>query len=254
MFLEWWILLVGVLMLVAFSIIYLLEWKHPRLKLPHVDHSLKLYFKGCGYVLVNLFTAWLMASYLFFVSKYVTGVFSLITDNFWLQFLMSFLFMDLIMYWWHRINHIVYPLWKFHELHHEEKELNIYSTFHFHHKEIFISTGWKTILFPLIGIRPESLIIYEAVFFSVILFHHSNFKLGFIWDKIVGSIIVTPGLHHIHHSVNITESNSNYGSVFSFWDRLFGSITLYRKQQITYGVDPAYEVPENHGKLGTEEE
>ncbi len=237
LYLHSWMFVPIVFMVVAYSIIYLIEWKHPRLSLPHVHHSITNWLKGIGYIISNFVMAIVMASWLQFCAEHMSGLFMFGNVPYWLRFAFSFLFLDIVIYFWHRINHVYYPLWKLHEFHHEEKELNIFSTFHFHPKEVIISTAWRLILLPLMGILPESLIIYEAIFFTVILFHHSNFKMAYPWDKIAGAIIVTPGLHHIHHSVIKQESNSNYGSVFSFWDRLFGTVTAYKKQRIVYGVD-----------------
>ena len=232
-----WIPLFAVVMLLGYSIIYFIEWKHPRLKQIHHPHSINEWLKGCINIGITIFTGWLFASWLFFVSFYFKGIFGFITDNIWLQRLYSFLFLDLIVYAWHRINHIYPSLWKYHVFHHEEKELNVFSTFHFHPKEILISTIWRAILLPLMGIDPAALLLYNAVFFAVILFHHSNYKISYRWDKILQHIIVSPGLHHLHHSVKMIESNSNYGSVFSFWDKVFGSFTKYHQQKIEYGID-----------------
>lgn len=236
MFLHWWVLIVAAALFTAFSIIYILEWRHPRYMMPHIHHSWKSWFMGSAYIAGNVFVSWLMASYLVFASTYVTGLLSYFTANIWLQFILSFLIIDILMYWWHRINHLVPMLWKYHEMHHEDKELNILSAFNFHPKEIGISTIWKIIIFPLLGIHPAALIIYDAVFLAVILFHHSNFKLNFLPDKFSGKLIITPGQHHIHHSVKLQESNSNYGSVFSLWDRIFRSHTVYTQQPVIYGV------------------
>ena len=236
MYFQWWIILLGALMIAGYSAIYFLEWKHPLYKLAHINHSYTLWLKGIVNIVASVVTAWLMAAYLVFVSSYFSGLFAIATTNIWVQRIASFLFLDAIMYWWHRINHTFPALWKFHELHHEEKELNVYSTFHFHPKELAISTGWRIILFPLMGINPAALLMYEAVFFTIILFHHSNFRLSYFWDKLFSTVIVTPGLHHLHHSVKIEESNSNYGSVFSFWDRIFRSRTIFTTQPVKYGL------------------
>ena len=237
MYYSWLLPVFGVTMLLSYSIIYFVEWKHPRYRLVLSTHSAKQWLHGCANILVSVFTGWLFASWLFFAAKHFSGIFGWLTQNFWLQGFYSFLFLDFIIYTWHRINHIFPLLWKYHELHHREKELNVFSTFHFHPKEIMISTAWRFILLPLMGIAPAALLIYNMVFFSVILFHHSNIKIPYKWDKLLGNIIVTPGLHHLHHSVKINESNSNYGSVFSFWDKIFGSITFYRQQQMKFGIE-----------------
>ncbi len=195
------------------------------------------WFKGCVTITGSIITGWLFASYLFFISHYFTGFFGWVTQNIWLQRLFSFLFLDGIMYAWHRINHLVPSLWKYHELHHREEELNVFSTFHFHPKEIMISTAWRCLLLPLMGIEPAAMLTYNLLFFTVILFHHSNVNISYRWDKFLQLFIVSPGLHHVHHSVIMQESNSNFGSLFSFWDRIFGSHTTYKNQKIKYGAN-----------------
>ncbi len=226
----------GVAMIMFFSVIYFLEWRHPKLKLHNVPHSYLHWSQGIGFVLVNVISSYVMATYLLNLSPYFKGVIGFINLPYWVKFMLSFFFLDLMIYAWHRLNHVSEKLWKAHELHHKETELNIFSTFHFAPAEIMLSTVWKSILYPAVGILPEAFFIYNAVFFSVILFHHSNFKMSFFWEKIISAVIITPGLHHLHHSVIIRESNSNYGSVFSFWDKIFRTDTKYREQEIKYGV------------------
>ena len=231
-----WIWIPGASMLTLYTIIYLLEWKHPRLQLNHIHHSKLHWLQGIGFVLLNIGSSYVMATYLQNISTYFTGVIGFLNIPYWAKFIISFLLLDVLIYTWHRLNHIFPGLWKAHELHHQEKELNIFSTFHFAPQEILYSTVWKSIIYPALGILPEAFFLYNAVFFLVILFHHSNYKMSHVWDKIVSAIIVTPGLHHLHHSVILKESNSNYGSVFSFWDRIFQSMTRYEQQIIKYGV------------------
>ncbi len=236
LYLHNWVIYVGAAMLALYCVFYFMEWKHPKYRQLHVTHSYTCLAKGSINIFLSIGTAWLMASYLQFVGTYFTGLLPLATSNVYVQAVSSILLIDMIMYFWHRINHIFPSLWKFHAFHHAEKELNIFSTFHFHPIELTISTLWKIIVFPLLGILPAGIIINEAIFFMVILFHHSNVKLNFGLDKILGKIIVTPGIHHIHHSVKIEEANSNYGSIFSFWDKLFRSHTPYTDQPIKFGL------------------
>lgn len=236
MYYSWIVPVFGFVMLLNFSIIYFLEWQHPKFKQVNSSHSLKQWLRGCVNIFTTIITGWLFASYLFYIEQFFPGLFGWLTTNKWLKAFYSILFLDFIVYAWHRINHIYPGLWKYHVLHHEEKELNVFSTFHFHPKEIFISTVWRLVLLPIVGVTPAALLTYNALFFAVILFHHSNIKIPFKWDKILQYIIVTPGLHHVHHSVKLEESNSNYGSVFSFWDKIFKSFTLYKQQPIKYGV------------------
>lgn len=237
MYTHWWIFVLGAVILLSYSVVYLLEWKHPNyLQYGHV-HSASKYRQGLMKLSFSLLTGWLFASYLFGVSKLFPGLLYLLFPRmFIIRFLMGFALLDLTMYAWHRINHVYSPLWNYHRLHHEEKQLNVFSTFQFHPKEILLSTAWRLILLPLLGIEPAALLWYHTIFFSVILFHHSNIRLSRSFDILVASLIVSPDMHHVHHSVNIDESNSNYGSVFSFWDRIFRSHKTAKIRPITFGV------------------
>ena len=238
MYLHWWIFLLGAGILISYSLVYLTEWKHPKYRQVGQVHTTKHYLQGLMKMSFSLITGWLFSSYLFALSHRIPGAFQIIfPGRFLIRFTGSFILIDLLMYGWHRINHVFSKLWKFHRLHHEEKQLNVFSTFNFHPKEILLSTGWRLILLPLLGIEPSALLFYNLAFFSVILFHHSNVRLKYSTDKLVEAMLVSPDMHHVHHSVIIEESNSNYGSVFSLWDRLFGTHRHAEKRPIIFGVE-----------------
>ena len=133
----------------------------------------------------------------------------------------SFLILDLYMYFWHRSMHIIPLAWRFHRVHHTDRSMNVSTAYRFHPIEIISSSIPKLILIWWLGISSNFVLIYELVFTVIIALHHSNLAIPASIDRGLAYIIVTPNYHRIHHSQLVTETNSNYGSVFTWWDRIF---------------------------------
>jgi sterol desaturase/sphingolipid hydroxylase (fatty acid hydroxylase superfamily) len=137
--------------------------------------------------------------------------------------ILSFLIIDLYMYFWHRSMHRLPLAWKFHQLHHTDRSMNVSTAYRFHPIEIISSSIPKLLLIWSLGISSNFVSIYELVFTVVVALHHSNLAIPGVIDRLLSLVIVTPNLHRIHHSQVVAETNSNYGSVLSWWDRIFGT-------------------------------
>ena len=135
--------------------------------------------------------------------------------------ILSFLMLDLYMYFWHRSMHQLPLAWRFHRLHHTDRSMNVSTAYRFHPIEIISSSIPKLILIWLLGISGDYVLIYELVFTVVVALHHSNLAISESIDRLLALVIITPNLHRIHHSQVVTETNSNYGSVLSWWDKVF---------------------------------
>ena len=137
-----------------------------------------------------------------------------------LKSIFAFVLFDLWMYLWHVANHNLPFFWRFHRIHHTDLEMDVTTALRFHTGEIFLSSLVRLIIIPLIGMDLTHLFIYELCLQPVILFHHSNIALPEKWDRMMRAIFVTPNMHRVHHSQVNTETNSNYSSIFSPWDRI----------------------------------
>ncbi|MDW3095348.1 MAG: sterol desaturase family protein [Gammaproteobacteria bacterium] len=142
------------------------------------------------------------------------------------SFLLAILLIDLWQYIWHRLNHQIPWLWKFHQVHHADKDMDASTGLRFHPVEIIYSNLIRTCIIPLVGLQIDHLLAYEILLLPIILFHHSNIRINELTDKILRLFIVTPHIHRLHHSDIQRETDSNYASVFSIWDRLFNSYTM----------------------------
>lgn len=165
---------------------------------------------------------------------------------FWLQLLGGFLLMDLSFYHWHRLNHLRPLLWRFHNIHHVDPDLDVTTSFRFHFGEVLYSTAFRVLQVGLLGIAPITYLVYELLFNLATMFHHSNLRLPVEWERRLNRILVTPRMHGIHHSAVGPETNSNYSVIFSWWDRLHRSIRLnVPQQQVVIGV-PGYLLPQDN--------
>jgi len=135
-------------------------------------------------------------------------------------FALGFVLFDMWQYLWHRLNHRVPLLWRFHAVHHADRELSASSGLRFHTGEIVLSSCVRLAVLPLLGMTVAQVLLYEAVLLPVILFHHGNVGVPARADRWLRWLIVTPWMHWVHHSDYQPETDSNFSSVFSFWDRI----------------------------------
>jgi sterol desaturase/sphingolipid hydroxylase (fatty acid hydroxylase superfamily) len=163
------------------------------------------------------------------------------------QFIIAFLLMDLSFYWWHKLNHRIPFLWRFHNVHHIDPDLDVSSGFRFHFGEVAMSAAFRVVQVALIGISLPAFVAYELVFQANTVFHHSNVRLPIRFERWLNKVLVTPRMHGIHHSQVEGETNSNYSVVFPWWDRFHRTLGLNVPQaEIVIGV-PAYASPaDNH--------
>lgn len=152
-------------------------------------------------------------------------------------YLAAFLLFDGWMYLWHRANHQFSFLWRFHRVHHSDPAMDVTTAIRFHPGELLISTALRLAVIPLLGISLYQLLVYEMVLLPVILFHHSNVQFPERGDRWLRWLLVTPALHRVHHSRLRNETDSNYASVFSAWDRLAGTSRLRQDgQPVNFGL------------------
>ena len=159
----------------------------------------------------------------------------------WLEVTLAVLLMDYTLYIWHVLTHRVPFLWRFHLPHHVDLDLDASTTLRFHAGELAIANGWRALQVTFIGVSPFSLSMWQTFLLLSVFFHHSNVRLPINVERKLNRILVTPRMHGIHHSIVEEETNSNWSSGLTLWDRLHGTLRLNVPQdQITIGV-PAYQ-------------
>ena len=160
---------------------------------------------------------------------------------------LGFLLMDWAIYVWHRLNHRVPWLWRFHLVHHTDLDLDVTTAFRFHVGELLLAVGWRTLQIVAIGASPVLVVTYEVAMQTATAFQHSNVRLPRGLERALNLVVVTPRMHGIHHSVVEPQTNSNWSVIFTWWDRLHRTLRLDIPQEtLTIGL-PAWRDPRELG-------
>ena len=141
----------------------------------------------------------------------------------WPGLVIDLLLLDFWIYWWHRANHVLPFLWRFHEVHHLDETLDASSALRFHFGEVLISSLVRALVIFLLGLPLAHVVIFETLLAVATMFHHSNLRLPSWFERPLSLVLVTPSIHWVHHHARRADTDSNYSTVLSVWDRMFGS-------------------------------
>jgi sterol desaturase/sphingolipid hydroxylase (fatty acid hydroxylase superfamily) len=161
------------------------------------------------------------------------------------RFVLGLALLDGWMYLWHRANHFVPFLWRFHRMHHSDRHMDVTTATRFHLGEHLGSSVLRLGLIPLLGFEVWNLVVYDTLVIAMTQFHHADISLG-RWDRWLRLLVVTPLMHKVHHSDRREETDSNFSTIFSLWDRLARSFrTRVDPEGIVFGLqefsDPAWQ-------------
>lgn len=172
-----------------------------------------------------------------YVTTHQLGVLNLVDLPPWVKLLATLAFMDFMLYVWHLLNHEVPLLWRFHRVHHSDLNMDVSTATRFHIGELAISVVIKICLVFFLGASPLGMLIFESALVLCAQFHHSSLKVPGWFETIFWVLFVPPSMHRIHHSVVIKERDTNYGTIFSTWDRWLGTLlTDVDQSKIRIGV------------------
>lgn len=145
----------------------------------------------------------------------------------WLWAIVCVLALDAAIWAQHVAFHRVPLLWRLHRMHHADLDIDVTTGLRFHPLEIFLSMLIKFAVIAILGAPAIAVLVFEVLLNATSMFNHSNVKMPERVDAILRQVIVTPDMHRVHHSVDPSETHSNFGFNLSIWDRLAG---FYRAQ------------------------
>lgn len=155
------------------------------------------------------------------------GLFNIWQIPGWLAVLLAVMALDLAIYLQHVMFHAVPALWRLHRVHHADLEFDVTTGLRFHPAEILASMGIKLAVVAALGPPAVAVLIFELLLNGSAMFNHANIRLPASVDRWLRLVMVTPDMHRVHHSVDVAETNSNFGFNLPWWDRLLGT---YRAQ------------------------
>lgn len=155
----------------------------------------------------------------------------------WLKIVFGILILDFFIYLWHLLTHSLPLLWRFHRVHHSDMNMDVSTGSRFHLGE-FLFTGFiRLAVIYTFGIPWFAYVLFEVLVNLAVQFHHSAIKINSNFERIWAFLFVPPFLHRIHHSLVRRECDSNYGVIFSIWDRLAGTLnTKVDQEKIIIGT------------------
>lgn len=141
----------------------------------------------------------------------------------WLSVLSTVLVLDAVSYWWHRVNHRCGLLWRAHRVHHSDLGFSVTTALRFHPFELAASLPVRVSAVVLLGAEPAAVLVFEALYTFTNLVEHGDIDYPARLDRRLSRLLITPSLHRRHHSDDPRDLDSNFGTIFAIWDRLFGT-------------------------------
>jgi len=214
------------------------------------EHAGINFFMTLTTILINFSLAFILLKTSYWVIANNFGVLQWLPSmSSWLYALIGLLLLDLIgAYLVHFIEHKVKFLWRFHLIHHTDTWIDTTSGNRHHPGESIIRFAFTTLGVLLIGCPIWLVFMYQTISIISTQFTHANIALPEKLDAYLSYFLVSPNMHKVHHHYKLPYTDSNYGNIFSLWDRLFGTFMYLPKQEIIYGID-TYMSPEENNRL-----
>lgn len=152
-------------------------------------------------------------------------------------YLIALVLLDFSNFIYHYFMHKIPGLWRFHQIHHSDMDVDISTTFREHPGETFVRVSFFILCVFLLGVSPWIIIVFQLIESSSNLMSHSKLKLPDAIDKFVSLILVTPNSHSIHHHFRLPYTDTNYGDILSIWDHLFSTASRMCQKDIVYGIN-----------------
>ncbi|MBI3803886.1 MAG: sterol desaturase family protein [Nitrospirae bacterium] len=199
-------------------------------------YGLNLLIAGGNSALLGIALGGAVVGYARFLETRGIGLLHLFPVSLGWNISLSLLYLDFVTYLWHMAYHRSPLLWRLHRVHHTDRDLDVTSASRFHLGEIGLSTLLRLGVMTALGPAAISIVIFEGTLLLAAQFQHSNFKIAEPVESAVRWLFVTPDMHRVHHSDRPAETNSNFSTIFSFWDRLIGTYRMAPQERLVIGL------------------
>jgi len=189
-------------------------------------------------IVINFCMAFILTGTAYFVEQNGFGLLYWMGADVWVTFIVGLLLLDFSGAWLaHYIEHHVTWMWQFHVIHHTDQNVDTTTANRHHPGESVIRFTFTTIAVLIIGTPMWLVFLYQSLSVVLTQFNHSNVKMPEALDKALRLVVCTPNMHRVHHHYRQPYSDTNYGNIFSFWDRMFGTYVVVDNSKLVYGVD-----------------
>jgi sterol desaturase/sphingolipid hydroxylase (fatty acid hydroxylase superfamily) len=216
-----------------------------------VSHALVNLFFTATSIVVNFALAFVLLMTSEFVASEGFGVLFLApTLPLVVRAIVGLLLLDLISAWLpHFVQHKTPVLWRLHLIHHSDTHVDTTTANRHHPGESVIRFAFTTMAVLVTGAPMWLVFLYQSMSVVLSQFNHANISLPAALDRAMSWVIVSPDMHKVHHHFVLPYTDSNYGNVFSVWDRLFGTFMTLDRTKLVYGIDTHMD-PKEHRTVG----
>ena len=200
---------------------------------PHLLNSI---FLQIGYVLLNFGLATLVIKVLNWTDANKFGLFNIIQIPYYVKVIFGLLYIDFVNYWAHRLNHTWELFWRLHRVHHSDTIMDSSTTYRFHPFDALLDNFASVVAALIFGLDGSILVFWLILYMPLLVLHHTNFIMPKWFDRTFGKIIVSPNFHKIYHHQQQEYTDSNYGLMLIFWDKLFKTFKKIPVNEIKYGL------------------
>ncbi len=222
------------------SFFWIIEFAIPlfQFKYNKTKHAALNIFFTLTTIVINFAFALLMVKASDYVVANGWGLLQVVKMPILLELITGLMLLDLIgAYLVHLIEHKVKFLWKFHMVHHADTMVDTTTGNRHHPGESVVRAVFAILAVFILGTPMWMVMLYQSLSVVLTQFNHANIRIPTWFDKTVGLILVSPNMHRVHHHITRPQTDSNYGNIFSFWDRLLGTYNDTPMDQIVYGLD-----------------
>lgn len=204
------------------------KWKHSGLNI----------FFTVTTIVVNFVMAFILVAASDWVVAQQMGLLQITGSSIFVQLVAGLLLMDLLGSWLpHWTEHKIKWMWQFHLIHHTDQHVDTTTANRHHPGESVIRFAFTTVAVILVGAPMWLVFLYQSMSVVLTQFNHSNLKMPGWLDNGLSLVFCTPNMHRVHHHYRQPYSDTNYGNIFSFWDRIFGTYVKVDNTKLRYGVD-----------------
>lgn len=204
------------------------KWKHAAVNLVFLATSL----------IINLIFGLATVGVFAYISLHEIGILYLVDLPIWVELLLAVMFLDLIaQYFVHYLLHKIKWMWKFHMIHHSDTKVDATTGTRHHPGDYMLREVFALFAVIIIGAPFAFYMVYRIVTIFFAYFSHANVKIPVAIDKLISLIFISPNMHKFHHHFERPWTDTNFGNIFSFWDRIFGTFVYDNPKKVIYGLD-----------------
>jgi len=235
LWLRGWLAVGGLLLFMGIEHVWAFR---PRVQRWWRHYAVNVLISGGNAVLIRLvWGTWLVGAAVL-AERQGAGLLHLADVPWGLRVAITVLFYDALTYVLHVLYHYLPVMWRLHQVHHTDLDYDVTTASRFHFGEILFSTAVQTGAAFALGASPEGLVLFQILLLFQAQFQHSNLRYPDGVDRVLRWVMVTPNMHRVHHSTVPDETNSNFATILSVWDRLGGTFRWGQRQEdIRIGLD-----------------